>query len=59
MLRNIVAIGVRLHKPPSEILDLSVQDYELLMAHFSLEQADSARSAATAKAQNALAQRRR
>lgn len=55
MLRNVVAIGVRLNRPPSEVMAWSVDDYALLVAHFQLEAQDQERQAAKGKAQQALA----
>lgn len=59
MLRNVVAIGVRLNKPPSEILGMSVEDYELLLAHFLLEGQDAERISAKQRARSNLAKIRR
>ena len=54
MLRNVVAIGVRLNRPPSEVMAWSVDDYALIVAHFQLEAQDQERLAAKGKAKEAL-----
>jgi len=59
MLRNVVAIGVRFHKLPSEVMEMSVRDYELLLAHFHLEQQEAERANAASKAQANLSKLRR
>lgn len=54
-----MAVGVRLHKLPSEVLEMSVKDFELLMAHFVLESAEADRATARQRAQQNISQLRR
>lgn len=54
MLRNLVAIGVRLNRTPSEMAAMSVDDYALLMGHFQLEAQSTDRATASSLAQQKL-----
>lgn len=45
--------------PPSEVLAMPVSDYELLVAHFLLEQQEAERAAALQRAESKLASRKR